>query len=436
MKLSCGIASKVMLGAVIALITLVTSLTSMAQDMEAVQNRLLKGVKKGELSLQQAAAMMEMLGDLAREHEHESEFENHIRQMEEELHVAEIELKEMVEAGKMSPREARNRLREMENEIKHHLEAHEHEHDGHEHDNHEHDGESHEVEIEIRLDSDDMNATQKRKFMAGIKRIEMAVENGRISGEDAKKRIMEMKSRIFADKQESNEDVRQKRFEAAVEQIKKAVESGEVSEEAARKRIENLKQRMDRAAQSAKPKAKPGETSEDERNRTIEGMKARVAKINEAIKTGKMTHKEGMAAVEKMQKKVDVPLGEPAKGRERSNRRGNSDQRGDADRRGKDQSNDRVDMENFRRRIEQAVRNGSMDREEAGKKIRAMEEKAEGNRNEEMTDSQKAAGSRRIELAIKRVESAVDAGRLSRKEADSTIAKLKERLQAMDKKDR
>ena len=50
--------------AVTAPIALPLSL-AVAQDFEAVEKRLAKGVVKGELSLQQAAAMMEMLHEIA-----------------------------------------------------------------------------------------------------------------------------------------------------------------------------------------------------------------------------------------------------------------------------------------------------------------------------------------------------------------------------------
>ena len=54
---------KLFLLPLLTVLTLPLGLT-FAQDFEAVEKRLAKGVVKGELSLQQAAAMMEMLHEI------------------------------------------------------------------------------------------------------------------------------------------------------------------------------------------------------------------------------------------------------------------------------------------------------------------------------------------------------------------------------------
>ena len=80
---------------------------AVAQDFEAVEKRLAKGVVKGELSLQQAAAMMEMLYDMAEEGDAEDEDDEDFREaMKDELENVGAELRESVMRGEMSEKEA------------------------------------------------------------------------------------------------------------------------------------------------------------------------------------------------------------------------------------------------------------------------------------------------------------------------------------------
>lgn len=93
--------------AIIALFALPLSL-AVAQDFEAVEKRLAKGVVKGELSLQQAAAMMEMLHEIAEEddEEEDEDDEDFRAAMKDELENVGAELREAVMRGEMSEKEA------------------------------------------------------------------------------------------------------------------------------------------------------------------------------------------------------------------------------------------------------------------------------------------------------------------------------------------
>ena len=81
---------------------------AVAQDFEAVEKRLAKGVVKGELSLQQAAAMMEMLHEIAEEGdgEEDEDDEDFRSAMKDELENVGAELREAVMRGEMSEKEA------------------------------------------------------------------------------------------------------------------------------------------------------------------------------------------------------------------------------------------------------------------------------------------------------------------------------------------
>ena len=76
-----------------------------AQDFEAVEKRLAKGVVKGELSLQQAADMMELLHENAGDDDGADD-EDFRAEMKEELEEVGAELREAVMRGEMSEKEA------------------------------------------------------------------------------------------------------------------------------------------------------------------------------------------------------------------------------------------------------------------------------------------------------------------------------------------
>tara|TARA_Y100001933_G_scaffold236159_1_gene257877 strand:+ start:2066 stop:3391 length:1326 start_codon:yes stop_codon:yes gene_type:complete len=82
----------------------VSATAATAQDFEAVEKRLAKGVVKGELSLQQAAAMMEMLHDIAEDGDEEDE--DFRAAMKDELENVGAELRNAVMRGEMSEKEA------------------------------------------------------------------------------------------------------------------------------------------------------------------------------------------------------------------------------------------------------------------------------------------------------------------------------------------
>ena len=76
-----------------------------SQDFEAVEKRLAKGVVKGELSLGQAAAMMEMLRDVAEDGD-DKDREDFRAEMKEELEEVGAKLRKAVMRGEMSEGEA------------------------------------------------------------------------------------------------------------------------------------------------------------------------------------------------------------------------------------------------------------------------------------------------------------------------------------------
>ena len=146
-----------------------------AQDFEAVERRLGGAVEAGELSLQQANLMMESLRRSNSSREMEAKKRRYM-QFAEEIEAA-------VEAGKLSKDDAEEKLIDMRREM-----------------------------FEDRGRGDrgrgdrgerDMEA-KKRRYKEAAKRIQAKLDAGKVSKEDAKKRLIELRKKMF--KQADSED--------------------------------------------------------------------------------------------------------------------------------------------------------------------------------------------------------------------------------------
>ena len=352
--------------------------------------------------------------------------------------------------------------------------------------------------------SDAKEDSGQARLKQAVQKIQQAVENGRISKADAKKRIATMKKEM-AQRTKEVDATQRERFNEAMEKIKKAVDSGRVSEADAKKRIAQMKERMAASEKATKKKVKPGDTSQAERQKKVAGMQARVADIKAAVKAGKMTREDAAQKIERLQKQVDVPLTDKSKVMDKKRNAAEAEQRKKRtaeirarataikqavvagklsreeaekamerlqkrtdvalDAKAKQQKRKKTDTQNedrakrdrddtrnsdsatgdnVRRRIEKAVRDGVMDREQAKKalaeraakvnkeKAKVNKEKANAKSNvEEKADAK--PGARRLEAAMKRLDAAVKAGRMSKEKADETRAAIKKRFSERDK---
>jgi len=127
-----------------------------------------------------------------------------------------------------------------------------------------------------------------RRFRAYAEEIQKAVDAGDLSEEEAKEKLIEMRQRMFGQPAEKptarDMEARVERYKAYVERIKKAVEAGELSEEEAEKKLIETRQRM-----FGQPAKKPAEPDMDAR---VERYKAYVEKIKKAVDAGDLSEDE------------------------------------------------------------------------------------------------------------------------------------------------
>ncbi|MEL7499453.1 MAG: hypothetical protein AAFN77_17750 [Planctomycetota bacterium] len=381
--------------------------TGYAQDVEAVQRRLMKSVKKDGLSLEQAAMMIEVLKETMHdehsehhdehmEHEHDEHMEyEHDEHMEHEhdehehhanddhdhehdeldhaenrMHVAIEQIKLAVLRREMSPDEARKKIQAMEQQFARHREeiehkrehaeheAHEHEaheHEAHEHEAHEHEAHEHEHEMELA----------ERKVHNAIREIENAVRQGKLSEEAAEKKIHEIheqfrryhqeweqKRRHEADHGEhvdhgdERNNQRRRRMEIGIQQIKQAVADGKVSREDAARRIEAMKAALESGSRPGGEKAQR-EKEEEKRQYYAEAEE----KMEAMVREGNVTKAQSEARLAALKDHLW-----PSK---------------DSDERTEGEPVERR-MEQLKRRLEIAIERGRISEAEAAERMREM----------------------------------------------------------------
>jgi hypothetical protein len=104
-----------------------------------------------------------------------------------------------------------------------------------------------------RANAGDMEA-KKRRYMAGAEKIEAAVKAGKLSKEDAEKKLIEMRTKIFrsgGDKAAKSDranagdmEAKKRRYMADAEKIEAAVEAGKLSKEDAEKKLIEMRTKM------------------------------------------------------------------------------------------------------------------------------------------------------------------------------------------------
>ena len=104
-----------------------------------------------------------------------------------------------------------------------------------------------------RSEGGDMEAL-KRRYMKGAEKIEAAVEAGKMSKKDAEQKLIGMRKKMFPerDKEASKSDrskgsdmqARKERYDAVVKEYEAAIKSGEMSKKDAKKKISELREKM------------------------------------------------------------------------------------------------------------------------------------------------------------------------------------------------
>ena len=223
-----------------------------AQDIEAVERRLTKSVKRHELTLEQAAVMMNALKEfMEEEHEH-------------------------------------------------------HEHGHHEHDSHGGEHEHHEDHGHHRHEEAEFEDRRMEELRHAEMELMRAVKNGRISEQDAKRRLIEHKKHLWGDSDESKKNEMsefKRKYREAEGRLAKMVEAGEISEEAAEERLASMKEYWKEAKQKT--------NSQTEFARQMERVKRRV---QAGVESGRMTKEEAKETYQKYEERFKQEAEEAQEG--------------------------------------------------------------------------------------------------------------------------
>ena len=133
----------------------------------------------------------------------------------------------------------------------------------------------------------DMDARVAR-YKAYVEKIKKAVDARDLSEEEAEKKRIEMRQRMFGQPvkkpAEGDKEARIRRFRAYAEEIQKAVDAGDLSEEEAEKRLLAMRKRL--AQQPAE------QSTERDMDARVERYKAHVEKIKKAVDAGDLSEEE------------------------------------------------------------------------------------------------------------------------------------------------
>lgn len=176
------------------------------------------------------------------------------------LEAAVKELKAAVEAGKLSPGEARERIQELKKK----LQA-----------NQEPSRNRGETDLERR----------KKLYYAFEADLKAAVEAGKISKEDAGKKLAEVKKQLFSDKARSqgqDHEWREKNVRAVEADLRAAVKAGKVSEEEARKKLQEMRKKL----RGDVKKAWETDAKKKDHYQEVE------AELKQALKAGKISEEQ------------------------------------------------------------------------------------------------------------------------------------------------
>ncbi|MDP6506596.1 MAG: hypothetical protein QF886_23425, partial [Planctomycetota bacterium] len=198
---------------------------TVAQDLHAVERRLAEGVVAGELSLKQAAAMMETLRDVARHGERRHEKGDIGAEFGEWIESVAHDLKRAVDEGKLSEEDAWKKW------------AHFKEHELH-------------PKLRHTVEEGHMSEEHAREIMYAIgrreaeERLKAAVDRGDMSEREARQKLEEIERRHHHDRRRHEEhrergerehaerkhhDERMAKYRALEARIRRAVESGDLS---------------------------------------------------------------------------------------------------------------------------------------------------------------------------------------------------------------
>jgi beta-lactamase regulating signal transducer with metallopeptidase domain/polyhydroxyalkanoate synthesis regulator phasin len=399
-----------------------------AADIEAVQRRLGESVAEGDLSLREAADMLDLLRDRDDDVEHEDEHdddEDRYRQTDEQakhrigqwIETERHGLKAALEAGKLSEKEAHGKWQHFtEKELGPKLKAMVDE---------DHISEElamgiwNHVTGEKRKDKEHGQSRHKPAHdrdepnWESIKhRIEGAVKRGDMSREEANRTYERIKHEHDRRNKHSErgDDLPARAREHLMhvrKEIEHAVAEGRISREQARKKMEGAVRDIEEHLHRAREERE----HEDHEERERHDLERERDELNR--ESGEL---------ERERRELERERGE--QDRERGNRdrdRGNDrEHREHREERERQAKHDQPDWESIKRRIEGAVKSGKMSREEANKVYEGIKKRMAASRNHEGNRDRRHESKdgeddtrRKIEGVGRRIKEAVQAGKLT-----------------------
>jgi len=291
-----------------------------AQDYKAVEKRLAKAVKRGELTLKQAGLMMDVLRKAGGAGKDQG-----VERAEAYLMRFKKELGELVEAGSISREDAARRYDGAVKAIKERMAAGRRE----------------------RQRVDD----KQRQYEGFERRIKAAVREGKMTRVEAGEQFKGFRRRLEMAEQGEHDERRISRedYGRAESELKKLVTEGKISEEDAKTRLNGMRRMM--AAQGER--GARGERERDERRITVEEYRSAEAKMRKMVDEGKAKPEDVERRLIEMRRMI-------GRQRERGGERGDRE---------------RPDWEGIKRRTEGAVKSGDMTRERADAKYKEIRER-------------------------------------------------------------
>ncbi|MGI9495887.1 MAG: M56 family metallopeptidase [Mariniblastus sp.] len=271
-------------------------------------------------------------------------------------------------------------------------------------------------------------ATSRERYATGAKRIEAAIKSGRISKEDGEKRLAEMREQMFPTRDNGDaksdrvdgDDMEQRnsRYMAGAKRIEAAIKSGKISKVEGKNRLAEMRKQMSPARDNGDAKSDRAEGSDMEVRRRR--YMAAAEEIETAVEAGKMSREDAEEKLIGMRKKM---FPERDKGATKSDRSKGGD------------------MEALKRRymgaaeeIERAVEAGKMSKQEAEKTLIEMRKEMFPERDKGAAKSDRSKGGdmearkRRYMAGAEEIEMAVEAGKISKEDAETKLIEMRKKM--------
>lgn len=194
-------------------------------------------LEAGEISEDEAEARLMEMRERLEEEQHQHEHRMEMERREREFHEFERDIDAALRAGKLTEQQAKEKLEAVHKEL---FGDHEDRHHG--------------KEIEA----------VKRKIEQTVIKIKEMVEAGTLSEQDARKKIAAIQKKMVGELQMKRSlEVRQEQFEAIQQKVRVAVEQEKISPEQAREQLQQIRQKLFEGAAKEEPKKRRRKKTED-----------------------------------------------------------------------------------------------------------------------------------------------------------------------------